>query len=312
MTDADRATPDDEITVVGPAAPMPPESQARATLLTMLGDNLYQHYTTMTTKTTKPQPETDAKKQSKKTVNALRRNKFDVVASVLGVSRRALLYGPPGTGKTHAAVRAGLVDGQKVYAVTLTDETPMTELRGHYVVVDGQFKWMDGIAIKAWREGARLVLNEIDHAGGDVQSFLHVVLDDPTLAQLTLPTGDVVRPEAGFQVVATMNGVPQDLPFALRDRFPVTIHINEVHKDALALLPKDLQRAAEATTLVSDHNARVSIRVWQEFALLRVERGVEVAAVACFGDRAQDVIDGLAIGNPNAVVSAVRSSRTNS
>jgi hypothetical protein len=247
------------------------------------------------------------------TVADLRRNKFAVVEAVLTVSRRVLLYGPPGTGKTHAATKAALDESattpQPVYAITLTDETPMTELRGHFIVVDGKFIWHDGIAIRAWREGARLVLNEIDHAGGDVQSFLHVVLDDPTLAQLTLPTGEVVRPAAGFQVVATMNGVPLDLPMALRDRFPVTIEIAEVHPKALEALPTDLRAAARHTTLVRQQEQRVSIRIWEEFARLREEMGPAMAAVACFGDRGQEVLDGLKIGNMQAIGQAVAASR---
>jgi MoxR-like ATPase len=226
------------------------------------------------------------------TTNAAKLPCWDVVAAVLPLTPRALLYGPPGTGKTNAGTRAGLKPEQKIYAVTLTDETPMTELRGHYVMVDGAFVWADGIAIRAWREGARLVLNEIDHAGGDVQSFLHVVLDDPELAMLTLPTGEVVRPAAGFQVIATMNGVPEDLPFALRDRFPVAVEVNEVHPEAISRLPADLQAVAKNTALAPDPERKVSVRLWFEFASLRAKLGGDenMAAKACFGEKARQVM----------------------
>jgi hypothetical protein len=228
---------------------------------------------------------------------------WPIIEAVLPHTQRTLLHGPPGTGKTHSAVKAGLKrPDQPVYAITLTDETPMTELRGHFIMRDGRFVWQDGIAVRAWRENARLVLNEIDHAGGDVMSFLHVVLDDVELASLTLPTGETVRPGADFQVVATMNGVPEDLPFALRDRFPVTIAVNEVHPKAVEALSPDLRVAAKNTTMVQDPARRASVRVWAEFDHLR--KGLEghalakqLAAAACFGHRAQEVLDGLAIGS---------------
>ncbi len=228
------------------------------------------------------------------TTNAAKLPCWDVLGAVLALTRRALLYGPPGTGKTAAGIKSGVQEGQKVYAITLTDETPMTELRGHFVMKDGTFVWQDGIAIRAWREGARLVLNEIDHAGGDVQSFLHVVLDDPELANLTLPTGEIVRPAAGFQVIATMNGTPEDLPFALRDRFPVAVEVNEVHPDAIGRLPEDLQRAAKNTALSPDPERKISVRLWFEFASLRAKLKDEpMAAKACFGARAPEVMKTL-------------------
>ena len=85
------------------------------------------------------------------------------------------------------------------YSVTLTPDTPAAELRGHYIPVGSDFKWQDGPAISAWRYGGRLVVNEIDHAGGDALSFLLVCLDSDSTACLTLPTGEMVRPHPQFQ-----------------------------------------------------------------------------------------------------------------
>jgi MoxR-like ATPase len=219
---------------------------------------------------------------------------WDLVHTVMEYSRTTLLYGPPGTGKTFAA-HSNLED-RNLYTVTLTPDTPAAELRGHYVPVGSEFKWQDGPAIKAWREGARIVINEIDHAGGDALSFLLNCLDSPETAALTLPNGELVRPHRQFQAVATMNGKPdEDLLPALRDRFPVCIEINEAHPQGLASLPQDLQLAAKGTVVASDPARRITLRSWLAFASLRNRIGADAAAAAVFQSRAKDILDALKI-----------------
>jgi len=219
---------------------------------------------------------------------------WDLVDSVITHSRTALLYGLPGTGKTHAAHNAPL-DGRPLYSVTLTPDTPAAELRGFYVPNGSEFVWQDGPAIRAWRTGGRLVLNEIDHAGGDALSFLLNCLDSQETACLTLPTGEMVKPHPQFQAVATMNGSPDDLPLALRDRFPVAIPIAEAHPAAIGALPQDLQNAAKGTVVASDPARRLTLRSWLAFASLRTAIGDEAAAQAVFNSRATDVLDALRI-----------------
>ena len=220
---------------------------------------------------------------------------WDLVGSVIEHSRTTLLHGPSGTGKSHAAHGADL-GGRALYSVTLTPDTPAAELRGHYVPVGSEFRWQDGPAIRAWREGARLVINEVDHAGGDALSFLLNCLDTPDTACLTLPNGEMVRPHKDFQAVATMNGNPdQDLPPALRDRFPVCIEITEAHPAGIASLPQDLQAAAQGSVVASDPARRLTLRAWMAFAGLRERIGAAAAAQAVFQARAQDVLDALRI-----------------
>lgn len=221
---------------------------------------------------------------------------WQIVDAVAKVARTALLYGPPGTGKSYAAHSAAIGD-RTLFTVTLTPDTPAAELRGHYVPVGGEFKWQDGPAIKAWRDGGRLVVNEIDHAGGDALSFLMNVLDSAGTAGITLPTGETVRPAPGFQAIATMNGDPDtDLPAALRDRFPCTVHVDEPHPSAIESLPDDLREAARGTVCAADADRRVSLRAWLDFAAYRMAIGEELAAVAIFGhDRAEDVLQALRI-----------------
>jgi MoxR-like ATPase len=229
---------------------------------------------------------------------------WDIVSAILSHSVRTLLYGPPGTGKTHAGSRLGLNNGQRVFSVTLTEETPAAELRGHYILKDGRYAWQDGPAIAAWRCGGRLVVNEIQRGGPDVHALLLAITDDPSIAELDLPSGEKVKPADGFTCVATMNGEPKELlDPALLDRFCVAIAIDKVHPDAVKQLPEDIQLAAERTALIDNEERRISVRAWYAFAQLRKdlaqvhgqEQAQQLAAKAVFNLRAQDALDALAI-----------------
>lgn len=221
------------------------------------------------------------------------REPWQLVKAVADHARTLLLYGPPGTGKSFAAHGDG---SRPVYSVTLTPDTPAAELRGHYVPVGGEFVWRDGPCTRAWREGARLVINEIDHAGGDALSYLLNCLDSSATARITLPSGETVRPADGFQCVATMNGKPdEDLPEALRDRFPVRVEITEPHPAGVDSLPPDLREAARATVCSPDPERRITLRAWLDFAKLRALAGEEAAAYAVFRHRAEDVMQSFKI-----------------
>jgi MoxR-like ATPase len=234
---------------------------------------------------------------------------WEIVSAVLNHSTRTMLYGPPGTGKTHAACRLGLNNGQRIFSVTLTEETPAAELRGHFILKEGRYVWQDGPAIAAWRCGGRLVVNEIQRGGADVHALLLAITDDLGIAELDLPSGEKVKPSPRFTCVATMNGDPKEqLDPALVDRFCVAIHIDKVHPDAVKQLPEDVQMAAERTALIENEERRISVRAWYAFAQLRREltqahgedHAQQLAAAAVFNHRAQDALDALAIGKSEA------------
>ena len=211
-------------------------------------------------------------------------------------SRLMLLYGPPGTGKTTSANMIGVDDPQSVINLTLTEETPSAELRGHYHLIEGEFKWRDGVGIAGFRVGRRIVLNEIDKASGDTLQFCHALLDDPGIAKFTLPTGEVIYPEPGFSCIATMNGQPEDLPDAIQDRFAIKINIDKPHPKAIESLPEDLRKPAMQGFTKAGGTRSISIRGWKAFAMLREETNEIVAAKAVFGDRAENILNTLKIG----------------
>ena len=218
-------------------------------------------------------------------------NCWDLIEKVVPNYRTTLLYGPPGTGKTTAGNFAG--NPSAVYNVTLTEETPAAEIRGHYVPRGGEFHWQDGPALKAYREGARLILNEIDKASQDCMTFCYALMDDESVSAITLPTGETVRPDPNFSVVATTNGVPEDLPDALRDRLTVRVYVPTPHPEAIKSLPADLRKPATKGFGKPDSP---SFREWKAFAGLREAVGNEYAAKAVWGERAETVLNTLKIG----------------
>jgi len=214
---------------------------------------------------------------------------------------RVLLYGVPGTGKTYQATKAGLAPGEPVLSVTLTRDAMAAELRGVYLPSGGSGMWEfhDGAAVTAMRHSehgpVRLVLNELDRSSEDALSFLLSVLDDAQVAAETLPTGETVTSGPGLKVIGTINGEPQALPDALRDRFAVQIRIDKPHPAAIAALPEDLQDAARGTIGHDDEARRCSVRAWYAFASLRQAVGAELASAAVFGSRAATVLDSLKV-----------------
>jgi hypothetical protein len=161
-----------------------------------------------------------------------------------GVGMHALLFGPPGTGKTTAGVRSRITraDGsvQPVYSVTLTTEQTAASLWGHWIPAGEDFVWHDGVFLRAWQEGAVLVINEINNASDDVSNLLHVLLDNPEVAQVTLPTGATARPKEGFRCIATINGDP-DLAPAVMDRFAITAPVLVPSRQMIEKLPAHLR-----------------------------------------------------------------------
>jgi MoxR-like ATPase len=220
-------------------------------------------------------------------------NCWKLFDAIIGATPRILLYGVPGTGKTYQANTTNL-EGRNTYNVTLTQDSSASELLGHYVLNEtGGMDWLDGIGVQAWKDGARLVVNEIDHAGVDVMSFLHALLDDPEFAKFTLPNKrkETVRPQPSFQVIATMNGVPEDLPEALIDRFPVKINIDTVHPSALESLPEKFR------SVYADYNqGAFSIRRWIALGeLLDKEVNLEYAVQTIFPNEYEEITDALVV-----------------
>lgn len=220
---------------------------------------------------------------------------------------RLILYGPPGTGKTFAGLTLGDVSGG-AYRLICTDDMTAADVTGHFMpTADGTWTWLEGQVVKAWRgngqRGGRIVADEIDRAGGDVLSLLLNMFDSDMSASWQHPSsGEVRTPLEGFSVVMTTNIEDlDDLPRALRDRFPIAIRIDRPHPDALSALSAPL-RGPASVSADAEHPRRFSVRSFHAFdRLQRSGFAPERAARLVFGLLAQDVLDAIRIENVDPV-----------
>ena len=212
---------------------------------------------------------------------------------------RVILYGPPGTGKTYAGLNMGDISSGSWRLVCTEDMTNFDVTGGFLPGADGSFNWHDGSAVSAWRgngiTGGRLVVDEIDKAGGDVFATLLAMTDTVESAKWENPaTGRVEVPKEGFSVIMTTNiENMEELPSALKDRFPCAIRINEPHPDALVNLPSSIREYARKMADAGDR--RISLRQFQAYAKLAKMHDKERAANLIFGDRAEAFLDAVAV-----------------
>ncbi|MFM8971631.1 MAG: AAA family ATPase [Actinomycetota bacterium] len=212
---------------------------------------------------------------------------------------RIILFGPPGTGKTYAGLNLGEVQ-RGAHRLICTEDMTAADVTGCWMPsANSTWSWLDGQAVKAWRgnglSGARLVIDEIDKASGDVFALLLAVTDSTASACWEHPeTGRIERPLDGFSVVMTTNVENLDeLPEALTDRFPVAIRINEPHPDALRTLSYELRDYARRAADLGDR--RISLRAFHAFDRLRAGIGDERAAAIVFRDEAPSILDAIKI-----------------
>src|SRR5688572_1482568 len=215
---------------------------------------------------------------------------------------RILLYGPPGTGKSSWAQSAFA----HVERVTLHAQMPPEDLVGAMALVarngGTETVWTDGPAVRAMRRGSALVIDEIDQHSPELRCALHAILDDRSIAGITLPTGERVEPADGFTVIATTNAEPSQLPDALLDRFDLVLLANRPIAAVLDKLPRGLasvlSRAYESNS-VARWTPAVSVRSVLALTRLADATGIERAAELIFGESGTDILASAASGESN-------------
>jgi hypothetical protein len=225
---------------------------------------------------------------------------IDIQDAVESGTDRIILFGRPGTGKTFSGLTAGVADPSMSERLICTEDMTSADVSGAFMPnVSGGFEFLPGAALRAWQKGSRLVIDEIDKAGGDVFAQLLAFTDTVDSASFTRPdNAEVVRPSAGYSVFMTSNiEDPRDLPTALKDRFPVAIEVNAAHPAALMALPPQLRLLA-ATLIAGKPGQRASLRAFYEFnRLINGKFTVERAANLIFGtELATRIIQAMAVG----------------
>lgn len=192
---------------------------------------------------------------------------WDLASRAMDALNRVILYGPPGTGKTYFGLNHK-PDDSPSYRLICSDDMTNAQVEGCFMPnASGTWNYHEGPAVLAWRNGGRLVIDEVDKAGGDVMSMLLAFTDSVDSSEWLNPeTGDKVTPHKNFSVVMSTNLTRMaELPAALKDRFPVAINITEPHPMALQRLPEDLRESARVLAN-ADEDRRQSMRAFQAVA----------------------------------------------
>ena len=140
------------------------------------------------------------------------------------------ITGLSGNGKTFSVEQACAQLGRELIRVNITIETDEDDLIGGFRLVDGATVWHNGPVIEALERGAILLLDEIDLASNKILCLQSVLEGNGVFLK---KIGRFVRPNAGFNVIATANtkGKGSDdgrfigtnvLNEAFLERFPVT------------------------------------------------------------------------------------------
>ncbi len=140
-----------------------------------------------------------------------------------------LITGESGNGKSQSIIQACAIEAREMVFISITPETDEEDLFGSIGLVDGDTVLNEGPVTTAMRKGAVCVLDELDYATSKI-SCLQNVLNGGSYT--FKKTGEIVRPERGFNVFATMNtkgkgsedgryAFTNVLNEAFLDRFPI-------------------------------------------------------------------------------------------
>ena len=110
--------------------------------------------------------------------------------------------GLSGNGKTTMVEQVCADLGRECVRVNISIETDEDDLIGGNTLVDGNIVYREGPVLTAMRQGAILLIDECDR-GSNKLMCLQAIMEGK--AYFNKKTGEIVRPAAGFNIIATAN-----------------------------------------------------------------------------------------------------------
>lgn len=127
------------------------------------------------------------------------------IANDILENKKVMLTGHAGTGKTSLIMQIAARIGQPVFRANLNGQMTPADLFGQYIYKGGETVWVDGVLPKAMREGAWLVLDEIDFCDPEILGALNDVAEKDGKLTLKEHGFEIVRPHENFRLFATAN-----------------------------------------------------------------------------------------------------------
>jgi MoxR-like ATPase len=160
------------------------------------------------------------------------------ILMALTLDKAIMLEGPPGVGKTSLIQFLAHKVGIKFYRVNLNEQTDMIDLLGSDVPSSSSsvFSWADGVLIQAMKQGAWILLDELNMATQTVLEGLNSILDHR--GSIYLPELDqTIHKHPRFRIFASQNPMSmgsgrKGLPHSFLTRF-TRVWIEELSRESL-------------------------------------------------------------------------------
>ncbi len=162
------------------------------------------------------------------------------------------IHGPSGTGKTSCIKQVAARINLPVFQITSSERMEVSDLVGHYTLIDGNTVWQDGPLTMAMRSGGVFLLDEVDTCNPAILIALNGVLDGSGLV-IAEHGCELVMPHPLFRIACTGNsagngdssgyytGVGQ-LNMAFMDRFTILEARYPDEKDEMSLLRRKFKK----------------------------------------------------------------------
>ncbi|WP_434666273.1 AAA family ATPase [Paraburkholderia sp. A3BS-1L] len=129
----------------------------------------------------------------------------DDIAMDIVENRRVMLIGHMGSGKTSFVEQIAARTGHGVLRANMNGQTTIGDFVGFWTVKGGETVWVDGVLPIAMREGAWLIIDELDFAEPSILAVLTAVLEPEGRLLLKERGNEIVTPHPEFRLFATAN-----------------------------------------------------------------------------------------------------------